>query len=122
MKKGAFMKSEKERNRKIYQEYLEGATYTELAEKYSVSTTRVRKIFQMEKMREECNENEVFKVLFALCDDEQLISKTITVLQRIGATSKEELLKLDRKTIKKARNCGVVMVELIMKMKEEMEE
>jgi DNA-directed RNA polymerase alpha subunit len=63
----------------------------------------------------------VFILLEAFCEDEQLKSKTLTVLKRMGATEAEELLKVDEKQIKKARNCGPKMQELIFKIKEEIQ-
>lgn len=112
------MEAARERNRQMYEEYLEGATFTELAKRYEVSVTRARSLCKMEKVREEHLRHEVFRVLFILTDDEQMISKTITVLERLGATTIEEVLKLDRKVLMKTRNCGTVITELIMNAKE----
>ena len=110
-----------ERNKQIYEDRKKGATLVELQEKYQVTAVRVREIVRREKQKEENESNEVYAVLISLCDDEKFVTRTYTVLQRIGATTVEELLKLDQKQVKKARNCGPLMQELIMKMKEEIE-
>ncbi len=115
------MKAEKERNRAIYEECKNGASYKELAEKYGITASRVKDLFEREEKKEQNRSNEIFVLLEALCEDEQLKSKTQTVLERIEATSVESLLALDAKSIKKARNCGPKMQELIMKIKEELE-
>ena len=57
----------------------------------------------------------------AFCEDEQLKSKTTTVLERMEATTLEVFLALEEKQIKKARGCGPKMQELIFKIKEELE-
>lgn len=121
MQKGELMEAARERNKQIYEEYLKGAKKKELAEKYGVSPTRIGMIIRWEEDWIAYSKNEVFQVLMELCDDEQLISKTITVLSRMGAVTKEELLKVERKKLKKTRLCGAVMEELIMKMKEKIE-
>lgn len=113
------MNAEKERNRKIYEECLNGATYAEVAKKYAITISRVKNLYQKEVAKEENRSNKVFALLESLCDDEQLQSKTVTVLKRIEATTIDAVLALDIKTLKKTRNCGPVMQELIIKMQEE---
>ena len=115
------METSRERNRQIYEERKKGAKYAELQEKYDISAARANEIFQREEKRENDKQKEVLAVLHALCDDEKMVSRTTTVLERLGATSVEMFLGLDEKKVKKARNCGPVMQELIMKMREEIE-
>lgn len=115
------MEAARERNRQIYKERLKGATFTELAEKYSISTTRIRTIFQLEEEKEKYKENEVYNALTTLCDDDQLIAKTLTILKRKDAMTPTELIKLDRKMLKKTRNCGEKMQDLIIEMQEFLE-
>ena len=114
------MKAEKERNRTIYEECLNGASYKELAEKYSITVSRVKGIFDREEEREKNRTNEIFSLIEEMCEDEQLKSKTFTVLKRIGATEVEAFLGYDEKQLKKARNCGEKMLELLLKIKEEL--
>ena len=115
------MKAELERNRTIYEACLEGASFKELAERYSITPSRVKDLFEREKKKENYRSNEVYVLLESLCDDEQLKSKTVTVLERMKAMNAEILLGLEAKQIKKARNCGEKMQELIFKIREELE-
>ncbi len=112
------METSKERNKQIYEDRKKGATYSELQEKYDISVARANEIFQREDKKEENKSNEVYATLISLCEDDQLIAKTFTVLNRLGVTTAEELIKVDQKTIKKARGCGPKMQNLIMEMKE----
>lgn len=112
---------EKERNKQIYEDKMNGLTYSALQEKYDISASRVNQICKKEEKKEFYKTNDVYSLLISLCEDEKFISKTFTVLKRIGATTEEEILKLDRKTLKKTRNCGLLMEDLIMKMKESIE-
>lgn len=106
------------RNRKIYEEWLKGKTVKELAEKYSVSTSRISDICKREKQKDEYKVNDVYKLIISLCEDEKFCTKTFRVLLKMGVTSEEEIVKLDREILRKTRHCGVVMEELIMRMKE----
>lgn len=115
------MNAETERNRAIYEECLNGATFSAVARKYSITPSRVKGVFEREAKREQNRLNPVFILLESLCEEEQLYSKTVTVLERIEATTEEAILALDRKKLKKTRNCGQVMEDLLMKMKEEIE-
>ncbi len=115
------MKAEKERNRAIYEECLKGASFKEVAEKYSLSQSRVKGLFEREDKKEKNRSNEIYILMETICEDEQLKSKTVTVLERLNAMSVESLLALDAKQIKKARNCGEKMQELILKIREELE-
>lgn len=115
------METSRERNRQIYEERKKGVKYAQLHEKYDISAARASEIFQREEKREADKQNEVLTFLYALSDDEKMISRTTTVLERLGATTVDRFLELDEKKVKKARNCGPVMQELIMKMKIEIE-
>jgi len=115
------MKAETERNRTIYEECLNGASYKQLAEKYGITPSRVKDLFEREDKKEKNRSNEIFLLLETFCEDEQLKSKTLTVLERMEATTTEVFLGLDEKKIKKARGCGPKMQELILKIKEELE-
>jgi len=118
---GKIMKAETERNRTIYEECLNGASYKQLAEKYGITPSRVKDLFEREDKKEKNRSNEIFLLLETFCEDEQLKSKTLTVLERMEATTTEVFLGLDEKKIKKARGCGPKMQELILKIKEELE-
>lgn len=115
------MKAEKERNKEIYEDCLKGVSYKELAEKHGITVARVKDLFEREDKKEKYRSNEIFVLLETLCDDDQLKAKTMTVLERMQATTVDVFLALDVKTIKKARNCGPKMQELIFKIKEELE-
>lgn len=115
------METAKERNKQIYEERKTGLKYAELQEKYNISVARLNEICMKEAKKERYKKNDVYSLLISLCDDDKLIARTFTVLKRIGATSEEEILKLDRNILKKTRNCGPVMQDVIMKMKEAIE-
>lgn len=105
-----------DRNREIYEARLNGASFSELAEKYGVSASCVNSIFQKEKKKEELRQHEIYKVLITLTDDEKFITRTFTVLKRHKLDSREQLMEVySRKDLLEMRNCGEVMMELILK-------
>lgn len=112
------MESIKERNRQIYERHLNGATYSELTKRYSITSSGIREVCKREKRREEYRSNAMYRLLVSLCEDEKFATRTFTVLRRIGATTEEEIVKLDRETLQRTRNCGQAMEQVIMKMKE----
>lgn len=112
------MAIEKERNRQIYEAYLNGDKYSDLAQKYSLTISRIKEICKREKKRGVCQENALYQLLMEVCEDEIFVGRTFTVLERIGVTTIEEMLKLDRNTLRKTRNCGKLMQALILKARE----
>ncbi len=112
------MEIDDSRNSKIYQEYIDGATYEALGKKYLVSAARIGAIVKNEKRKAEHNANHIYGLISSLCDDKKVVTRTYTLLERLGATTEEEILKLDRNTLKKARNCGEKIECIIMKLKE----
>lgn len=105
-----------DRNREIYEAVSEGASFSEIGEKFGVSTACVRQIFQKEKQKEEIRQDEVYKVLITLTDDEKFITRTLTVLRRHKINTCEELKKVfSRKDLLGMRNCGETMMELLLK-------
>lgn len=111
------MEERKERNKQIYQEYLDGKKYSDLAKNYSLTISRIQGICRKEKQKILNHENEIYQVLMEVCTDEKLVNRTFTVLKRLDAITEEEFLKLDRDILKKTRNCGFVMAEIIIKGK-----
>lgn len=104
-----------ERNREVYEARLNGASFTEIGEKLGMSSNHVRQIFQKEQEKEVLRQHELYEVLNALTVDEQFITRTMTVLRRHKIDSCEELKKIySRRDLLKMRNCGEIMMELIL--------
>lgn len=112
------MDAKLERNREIYEERLAGAPYTKLAEKYGITTNCVRTIFNREQKKEELKNHKYYQLLVSLTDNEEMISRTIHVLERNGLDSNEAIINVTRKELLKCRNCGEVMTDLILKIAE----
>ena len=105
-----------ERNREVYEARLNGASFTEIGEKFGMSANHVRQIFQKEQEKVELRQHEIYKVLNSLTDDEKFLTRTMTVLRRHKINTCEELMKIySRKDLLRMRNCGEVMLELILK-------
>lgn len=113
------MEQAKERNTEIYKDRLQGATFVELGRKYEISANRIRTVCEKEKKREERKNNWWYNRLIEIADNEQLAAKTCTVLERLGATTEEEIMKLDVKQLKGVRLCGNKMIELIFRVQEQ---
>ena len=109
------------RNQKIYTEFLNGATCDELSREYSVSSVRIREIVKNEKRKEEYQTDELYRLIQTLTDDRKNATRVYTLLSRLNVHLKEEVLEIDRERLKKLRNCGSKMEELIMKLKEVIE-
>lgn len=112
------MDAKLERNREIYEERLAGAPYTKLAEKYGITTNCVRTIFNREQKKEELKNHKYYQLLVSLTENEEMISRTIHVLERNGLDSNEAIINVTRKELLKCRNCGEVMTDLILKIAE----
>ena len=112
-----FMEEIKGRNRQIYEKYLDGEKYADLAKEYSLTISRIKEICRKEEQKEINQENAVYRLLMELCTDEKFVNRTFTVLKRMDIVTEEEFLKLDRNILKKTRNCGLAMEELIIKGK-----
>ena len=54
----------------------------------------------------------------SLTDNEEMITRTITVLERNKLNSDEAILNVTRKELLKCRNCGEVMIGLILRIAE----
>ena len=113
------MEEFKERNKAIYEAHLQGKTVGELAEEYKVSQHRIRIICEHEQKKIDKKDDRLYNLLFELSDNEQLSTKACTVLHRAGVDNEVEIVKLDRKQIRKLRGCGAKMEELIMNVIEE---
>jgi len=113
------MEENKERNRKIYEERLSGKTIADLSCEYGVCEQRIKHIYDQEQRKEDKKDDRLYQLLFALSDNDQLSTKACTVLRRAGADSEAEIVKLDRKQLKKLRGCGSKMEDLIMRVIEE---
>ena len=115
------MRAELERNRAIYEEHMKGASFKELAEKYSVSSARAKELFEREEKKENYRSNEIYILLEKFCEDEQLKTKTVSVLEREQAMNVEGFVALNVRNIKRIRNCGLKMQSVLLKILEEIE-
>lgn len=104
-----------ERNRDIYEAREAGKTYAELARKYEITANCVRIIYEREKKKEELKQHQYYNVLSSLTDSEEMITRTIHMLQRNDLDSNEAILSVTRKQLMKCRLCGEVMADLILK-------
>ena len=109
------MDAKMERNREIYEAREGGTTFAELARRYVITPNCVRIIYEREKKKEELKEHKYYNVLASLTDNEEMITRTIHMLQRNGLDSDEAILSATRKQLMKCRLCGEVMTDLILK-------
>ena len=107
-----------DRNREIYEEREAGAPFTQLAEKYGMTTTCVNTIYKREKIKEELKNERYYQLLVSLTDSEKMITKTVHVLERNHINSAEAIMNVTKKELLKCRNCGDVMADLILKIGE----
>ena len=117
------MEAKVERNREIYERRLKGESFAEIGEEYGLTSSSVRSIYNKEKRNEERKSNKIYVHLRTLTDNEEHISRIWTILTRHNLDTREELIKVERKyLIKKVRNCGEVLADLIMQLAEIMKE
>jgi len=105
-----------DRNKVIYEEREAGVSFKELADKYGVTVTCLKTIYNREKKKVEMNDERYFQILVSLTDNEEMISRTLHVLERNELNSAEAIMRVSRKELLKCRNCGEVMTDLIMKI------
>ena len=117
------MEAKVERNRDIYEKRLKGATYAEIGAEYGIGPNSARTIFEKEKRNEERKSNPIYVRLRTLTDNEEHISRIWTILSRHNLDIKEELIKVERKyLLKRVRNCGEVLADIIMRLAELLKE
>jgi len=117
------MDAKVERNREIYEKRLKGASFSEIGEEYGISSSSASSIYKKEKRNEERKSNPIYVQLRTLTDNEEHISRIWTILTRHNLDTREELIKVERKyLLKKVRNCGEVLADLIMQLAEIMKE
>ena len=105
-----------ERNREIYEARLKGASFKELAVKYGITDSCVRTIFVREERKEKLKDTQYYQILTSLTDNEEMITRTIHVLERNELDSNEALLNVTKIELQRCRNCGDVMIDLILKI------
>ena len=105
-----------DRNKAIYEEREAGVSFKELADKYGVTVTCLKTIYNREKKKVELKDERYFQILVSLTDNEEMISRTLHVLERNELNSAEAIMRVSRKELLKCRNCGEVMTDLIMKI------
>jgi len=107
-----------ERNREIYEARENGASFSELGRKYGVTSTCIKTIYEREKKKEELKQHKYYNILVSLTDNEEMITRTINVLERNKLNTDEAILNVTRKELLKCRNCGEVMIDLILRIAE----
>lgn len=112
------MEDNRERNRRIYLERLSGKNSKELAEKYDITEKRISSICKRVEEKETMQSTDLYKMIQSLYKEEAFATRTYNVLRRMGAETEEAILKLDRKTLLRTRNCGERMTELVLQMQE----
>lgn len=111
-----------ERNRAIYEARISGSKFTDVAEKYGITSNRARQIYENEKKKEEIKKYKYYNILSSFTDNEKMITMTINVLKSNRLDSRENLITVTRKELLKYWNCGEVMTELIMQLSEFLQE
>lgn len=110
------MEAKLERNREIYEAREGGVSFSELGRKYGVTSTCVKTIYEREKKKEELKQHKYYNILVSLTDNEEMITRTITVLERHNLNTDAAILNVTRKELLKCRNCGEVMTDLILQI------
>ena len=108
--------AKKDRNREIFEAKEAGAPYTKLSEKYGMTVTCVKTIYNREKIKEELKDERYYQLLVSLTDSEEMITRTVHVLERNELASAEAIMNVTKKELLKCRNCGDVMANLILKI------
>lgn len=108
--------AKKDRNREIYEAKEAGVPLTKLAEKYDMTVTCVKTIYRREKIKEELKDERYYQLLVSLTDSEEMVTKTVHVLERNNLNSAEAIMSVTKKELLKCRNCGDVMADLILKI------
>lgn len=101
-------------NKEIYEAKIRGLSFSCLAREYGVSESCVRNIFKNEERKERLKHTRYYCVLKILTYNEEMITRTINVLERNGLDSDEAILNVTRKELQQCRNCGEVMINLIL--------
>ena len=105
-----------DRNREIYEAIEAGTPLARAAEKYEMTITCVKTIYKREKIKEELKDERYYQLLVSLTDSEEMITKTVHVLERNKLNSVEAIMNITKKELLKCRNCGEVMANLILKI------
>lgn len=105
-----------DRNREIYEAIEAGTPLARAAEKYEMTITCVKTIYKREKIKEELKDERYYQLLVSLTDSEEMITKTVHVIERNKLNSVEAIMNITKKELLKCRNCGEVMANLILKI------
>ena len=111
----AMAEAKKDRNRELYEAKEAGVPFTKLAEKYGMTVTCANTIYRREKIKEEHKNERYYQLLVSLTDSDEMITRTVHVLERNELASAEAIMNVTKKELLKCRNCGDVMADLILK-------
>ncbi len=110
------MATKVERNKEIYEDRMAGLKFREIGDKYGLSYNCARQLFVQEKKKEERKQSRLYNLLASLSDNREFVTRTYNVLTRNNLDTKEAILNVTPKELRKCRNCGKVMIDLIMQM------
>lgn len=104
--------------REIYEARLKGIPVKRLSEKYGISEGCVRTVCSREEQKERLKNQRYYQILISLTNDEELITRTLNVIERNNLASRESICEVTREQLLRYRNCGQVTTELILRTAE----
>lgn len=110
--------AKKERNRELYELRESGISFKELGERYGVTANCASSIYKKEKEKVERQTQPLYRMIESICDEEGICTRTYHVLIRNDLYTEEAILNVTRKQLQKCRNCGDVIIDIILMMQE----
>lgn len=111
------MGNKEERNKEIYAAKLSGVKMQELSEKYGISVRRIRNICKVQEEKIEKESDLLYMAIRMMTTDVRLAGVVYGTLKRNGIHTIDETKALTDEQMKKFRNCGTKMMELINNFK-----
>ena len=102
-------------NREIYEARLNGEPVKKLSEKYGISNNAINTIVRREERKERLKDQRFYHILVSLTEDEELLTRTLNVLERNNIDSDETIMGVTKEQLLRYRNCGKATTELILK-------
>lgn len=105
-----------ERNREVYEDRLSGMSIAKLSEKYGVTGQCIKTIIEREERKERLRDYRWYQILEEVADCEEMVTRTVHVLERSGYDSEEAIMSVTRNELLRCRNCGEAMIKLIFRI------